>query len=410
MPVLNEISVGGIIYQEVSGVPTHSATYGVVALDKVSSRIFSYNGSGWELLVRPHYGRIYYSESTVTTDTNATTWVNDVTTSPGTYIEDADMRGFTSSINGELRINSVDNIGRYLISTSTTFQLVANTNYIVESAPIIDRATPTNYINAGLLRLVGNRVSLTSVRIAELLPGNDISLAKRYSAKATGSDNGYAVRNNSIQVYKLEEPIIEYYLNEVWISNTFSTNSWTVVNDDTSPWFVGSGSAYSGSFSAYISGNAGVSNIYTAATTAQVSHFYKDITIPNVIGDIYLSFDWRANGENQAGSTTNYDFGTVHILATTTNPVAGTSLVNTQATILSGGPTGNGRIGATTNLGKFNSGYGGADGFWRAETILLNNYKGQTKRLVFGWQNDESVTNNPPFNLDNIRIYKKIYI
>lgn len=411
MPVLNEISVGGIVYQEVSGVPTHSATYGVIALDKSNSRVFSYNGTGWELLVRPHYGRIYYSESALTTDTNNTTWVNDVTTSPGTYIEDTDMRGFTSSVNGELRIDSVDNIGRYLITTSTTAQLVANTPYIIETAPIIDRETPVNYINAGLVRASTNRVSMTCTRISELLPGNDISLAKRYSAKASGADSGYAIRNNSIQVYKLEEPIIDYFLNETWIANTFSTNSWTVVNDDTSAWFVGSASAYSGTFSAYVSSNGGVSNTYTIAPlTTQVCHFYKDITIPDVIGDYYLSFDWRANGENGAGSTTNFDFGTVHILDTATTPVAGTSLTNVSATILNGGPTGNGRIGATTNLGKFNVAYGGNDLFWRGETILMNNYKGVTKRLVFGWQNDTSTGAQPPFNLDNIRIYKKIYI
>lgn len=411
MPILNEITVGGIVYQEVSGIPTHSATYGVIALDKINARVFSYNGSGWELLVRPSYGRIYYSESVVTTDTNATTWVSDVTTSPGIYIEDADMRGFTSSINGELRIDSVDNIGRYLISTSTTIQHVSNVIYVIETAPVIDRATPVNYINANIVRTIGTRTNITGVRIVELLPGNDISLAKRYSAKASGTNNGYAIRNNSIQVYKIEEPIIQYFINETWIANTFSTNSWSVVNDDTSAWFVGSASAYSGTFSAYVSSNNGVTNTYTIApATTQVCHFYKDITIPNETGDYYISFDWISNGEDQTGSSTGYDFGTVHIVDIATTPVAGTSLVNTLATIVNGGPSGNGRIGATTNLGKFNLTYGGNDALWRAETILMNNYKGITKRLVFGWQNDTSVGGQPPFNIDNIKIYKKLYI
>lgn len=411
MPVINEISVGGVVYQSISGVPTHSATYGVVAFDDRTGRVFNYNGSGWELLMTSSYGRIYYSESIVVTDTNATTWVNDVTTSPGTYIEDPDMRGFTSSINGELILDSVESIGKYLITTSTTFETNGQL-YIVEAAPIINLETPTNYIKADVLRsTAGARCDVTSTRITELLPNQRISLAKRYSAKASGADTGYDVRNNSIQVYKLEEPILEFVLNESWIANTFSTNSWQVVNDTNNAWFVGSASAYSGTFSAYISNDGGVSNVYTLTTAAaRVSHFYKDITIPNETGDFYLSFNWRATGENQAGSTTNYDFGTVHILDTATTPVAGTSLTNVSATILSGGPTGNGRIGATTNLGKFNLTYGGNDGLWRPEDILLNNYKGLTKRLVFGWQNDTSVGAQPPFAVDNIKIYKKLYI
>ncbi len=151
-----------------------------------------------------------------------------------------------------------------------------------------------------------------------------------------------------------------------------------------------------GIYGAYIS-NDGASSTYDV-NSLSVSHFYKDFTFPN--GDITLMFDWKCQGENTAGNAVQYDYGTVVIADTTTTPVAGTEVSTTPAT---GG--GNGRLGADTNDGKFNLGYGTTPGTtWNTETIDLSEYAGQTKRLIFSWSNDGSVGANPPFVVDNIII------
>lgn len=217
---------------------------------------------------------------------------------------------------------------------------------------------------------------------------------------------------------------ISFYVNDVWNElvtgdtetfnfNGLSGNGWTIVNDDTNFWTVGV-SEFSGTndtFSAYITtannttyygnelnnfNNRALATYNTTPTTQQVSHFYKDFTLTSAST---LTFNWKCWGENAAGNAINYDYGTVVITTTATTPVAGTEVSTTQATA-----GGNGRIGATTNQGKFNEGYGGSDNNWRTETISLGSYSGQTKRIVFSFKDDTSVGDNPPFVVDNIQI------
>lgn len=215
---------------------------------------------------------------------------------------------------------------------------------------------------------------------------------------------------------------MSYYVDDNWYEvvtgdtetfnlNGFSGNGWTVVNNATNIWTVGV-SEFSGTndnYSAYIT-NANNTTYYGSefnnsdnralaqytTGTAQVSHFYKDFTFTSAST---LTFNWKCWGENGTGNAINYDYGAIVITTTGTTPVAGTEVSTVQATA-----GGNGRIGATTNLGKFNEGYGGSDNNWRTETINLGSYSGQTKRLVFTWKNDGSVGANPPFVVDNIRI------
>jgi hypothetical protein len=151
-----------------------------------------------------------------------------------------------------------------------------------------------------------------------------------------------------------------------------------------------------GIYSAYISNDGGTSALYTN-TVAAIGHFYKDFTLPAGINT--LTFDWKCEAENAAGAT-QYDYGAVVITDTTTTPVAGTEVITTVATAGV-----NGRLGAGTNLGKFNLGYGTSPGTtWNTETIDLSSYSGSTKRVVFTWVDDTSVGVNPPFIVDNIKI------
>jgi hypothetical protein len=421
MPVLNEISVGGVIYQEIEGAPTHSGVIGSIAFDKSSGRIFSYTGGDggrWESLMTSKYGRTYYSDSNVLTDRDSNDWVLNGATSIGglfasTFSKDDNMVGFTSSFNGSLRLNSPNDSGRYLVTTSATF-LNSSQALLLESGPIINTNNETSnprYRTELIRSATGSRCSITTPLITEILPGQLITLGTRYILPS-GISSGYRIVNSSIQVYKVHDAVISYLLNEEWGTGTFSTNSWTVVNGTQNRWFVGTASSASGSYSAYISNDSGVSNAYS--NVADISHFYKDITIPNESGDFYLSFDWRCNGEDSEVDNTFYDYGSVVLAQPRTNVVAGTEVSTTPATILNGGPTSSTvlrRIGAVSNNGKFNNNYWGyVDGFWRQEVILLNNYKGLSKRLVFTWKSDNLTIGNPPFAVDNIKIFKRVYI
>jgi len=187
-------------------------------------------------------------------------------------------------------------------------------------------------------------------------------------------------------------------LDEGFESGNFTANSWTVVNDNTNEWVVGTADAETGTYSAYISDDGGTSAEYNNSTS-QVSHFYKDITFGSGSTNIVLSFDWKCAGED-GGSRTAWDYGAVVITDTTDTVTAGSEVLTAEASV-----GGNGRIGATTNNNKFNLDYGtNPETDWNHESIDLTAYAGQTKRLVFTWKNDSSAGVNPGILIDNIEI------
>ena len=187
-------------------------------------------------------------------------------------------------------------------------------------------------------------------------------------------------------------------LNEGFESGNFTANSWTVVNDTTNEWVVGTADAETGTYSAYVSDDGGTSAEYDN-TTSQASHFYKDITFGSGSTNIVLSFDWKCAGED-GGSRTSWDYGAVVITDTTDTVTAGSEVLTAEASA-----GGNGRIGATTNNNKFNLDYGtNPETDWNNESIDLTAYAGQTKRLVFTWKNDSSAGTNPGILIDNIEI------
>jgi hypothetical protein len=187
-------------------------------------------------------------------------------------------------------------------------------------------------------------------------------------------------------------------LNEGFESGNFTANSWTVVNDTTNEWVVGTADAETGTYSAYVSDDGGTSAEYNNSTS-QVSHFYKDITFGSSSTNITLSFDWKCGGEDGSGRT-SWDYGAVVITDTTDTVTAGSEVLTAEASV-----GGNGRIGATTNNNKFNLDYGtNPETDWNNESIDLTAYAGETKRLVFTWRNDSSSGVNPGILIDNIMI------
>lgn len=191
----------------------------------------------------------------------------------------------------------------------------------------------------------------------------------------------------------------ENIIYEDWNSGTWG--GWTVVNGaQTNKWNIGTGASFTGRYSAYITnGTTGATafNLYNV-NASSIVHFYRDITIPNSGDSVFLTFKWRAQGENGA-ATSNYDFGAVVIANSGTAVNAGAEVLTAKAT---GG--GNGRIGGDATYGKFNLAYV-AGGLWNTETINLTAWKGLTKRLIFTWVNDGSLGTQPPMAFDNIFLY-----
>jgi hypothetical protein len=165
-------------------------------------------------------------------------------------------------------------------------------------------------------------------------------------------------------------------------SGSFTTNNWTVVNGtQVNKFHVGGATFDSGTKSAYISNDNGVSNTYTITAISRV-WFYKDIVIP--ANAVNLNFRYKTKGESIGN--TNFDYGKIIIDPNrTVIPVAGSEILTT--------PSG----GSNTPLPTSNN-------LWIDKSIDLSSYAGTTVRVIFGWQNDSSFGENNPIAIDNINI------
>lgn len=166
----------------------------------------------------------------------------------------------------------------------------------------------------------------------------------------------------------------------------FIGNGWTVVNHTTTQWFIGAQGANASANGAYISNDGGVTNAYTN-TLSQTSHFYRDVTIPAGETVILLSFDLRNVGES------GWDRLLVYTAPNTTTPVAGTPASNSTifagATLIYTDPA-------------------GLAAFSQRSIQLSPALAGTTVRLIFTWQNDNSIGTNPPASIDNISLFSQV--
>jgi len=163
-------------------------------------------------------------------------------------------------------------------------------------------------------------------------------------------------------------------------TNTFPANGWLVVNGATNKWFVGTQSFCVGTKGAYV-GTAAGNNNYTN-TTSDISHFYKDVTFPAGQTCITLSFNWKGQGES------GFDGLRIYLGSTAVTPVA-----NTQFTTSDG---------SAVQLG--NSFYNLQAACATVTITIAASNAGTTKRLVFSWQNDNSVGTNPAATIDAISL------
>src|SRR5690606_23083416 len=160
-----------------------------------------------------------------------------------------------------------------------------------------------------------------------------------------------------------------------------ASTSWTLNNGtQTNKWVVGSAVSNGGTQSLYITNDNGVSNAFTN-NSATVVHAYRDITIPDNVDQLLLSYDWRALAESCC------DYLKVWIVPLAYTPTPGTLIPN-------GG--GNTQYGSNMN--------GNASFTTVNQIIAAGAYENTTIRLVFEWRNDGSVGNNPPAAVDNINL------
>lgn len=405
MSVVSKISVGDIFYYVVDAVPTHSAPKGSVSILHYENTTTMYinndSSTTWLKTIVPAFGEMYINNNTTLLEWNnytASLFYSFESTNP--WVSDV-MDGFVKDTNptfgDNIQYTGDTKIRACVQAKSTTrggdrwmeFEHVSTYNF---SAPIGRRN--------GFHTLGGDSTGgFASVAIQEMNKNDQLTLAFSPIRRQVGGGPNFRRfinRHGQLSAYKVDEGRDELLFKEDWESGDFTQNSWSVVNASTNVWVVGQAdnNTVGGTSSAYISNDGGTSAAYTI-NIANISHFYKDFTIP--IDSPTLSFDWKCNAENAAGAT-QYDYGTVVITTTGTTPVVGSEVITTQT---DGAVTT--RIGATTNLGKFNLAYGTNPATtWNTETIDLSAYVGQTKRFVFTWVNDASVGTNPPFTVDNI--------
>jgi len=158
------------------------------------------------------------------------------------------------------------------------------------------------------------------------------------------------------------------------ISNGTQTNKWVIGNATSN----GTGSTRS----LYISDDNGVTNDYTL-TAPSVVHAFRDVTLPADIVQANISFDFRGRGES------TYDFVRIWAVPTNYLPTAGTLITPTNSV------TGVNLV----NIINLREAYTRL-----SYDIPASAYAGQTIRLVFEWQNDDSAGTNPPAAIDNLSV------
>jgi hypothetical protein len=157
-------------------------------------------------------------------------------------------------------------------------------------------------------------------------------------------------------------------------------NDWVVVNGtQTNQWVVGATAVpVSSPNSIFISSDGGTTWGYDP-NTISVVHFFRDITFTNSLGGGYqLTFQWKCVGE-----ATAWDYFRVFLVETSVYPAEGIELTS--------GQIGDAQYNAQTD-------------YVEASILLPENLTGTTKRLVFSWKNDGSLSNGPPASIDDISI------
>ncbi|WP_415831502.1 choice-of-anchor L domain-containing protein, partial [Flavobacterium terrigena] len=159
---------------------------------------------------------------------------------------------------------------------------------------------------------------------------------------------------------------------------------WTLNNGTQSnKWAVGTGINNGGTHSLYVTDTNGTTNTYNITATS-TAHAYKDFIIPAGATQLDFTFDWRSNGETGA------DYFRVWTVPTSTVITAGTQITTAPA---------------TPNKIKVGNDFASSSTF-TTQNYTLNAvpYAGSTMRVVFEWRNNNTLGNQPPAAIDNIKL------
>lgn len=167
-----------------------------------------------------------------------------------------------------------------------------------------------------------------------------------------------------------------------------TVQQYAIINDVLNKWHIGNAINYGGQSALYISGDEGVSNVYLNNDKDQVSHVYKDFTIPANAVELGINFDWRCQGDGSASYPD--DYFSVWIVPATYIPVEGV-----QTTIANSGGVQIGRPVYNQRAVFLN------------ERLVLDGtrYQGQTMRLLFEWTNNSFSEYQPPAAIDNLEVH-----
>jgi hypothetical protein len=388
MAVLNEITVGDIVYQIIDSFPTHVALNGTIAIYPQKKIIFINidSNTDWASLIVPAHGEMrYIAENTTATNPVAGTWNND---DVGGWVA-GKLKGM--SVIGSRMTLDAGVSGRFLCTADITISSASSRIYDCEFGLALRNTVPTITVTSRILS--GNSTQFNSAKMFRMESmfgelGDFINFGKRWlSNTGGGPQNGFIIKYARISVIKIANTFTIPLFTETFESGSFNTNGWVVVNGaESNKWFVTQNDPFSGLWSAHISDHVNGNTVNYSITSTSVVHFYKDITFPTG-GDIVgfeLEYTWKATGENAAGQD-QYDFGRIFILPAGTSVVAGTipSIAfragvdkhNLQATFIT----------TVINI-----------------SALVN--PGETKRVCFTWVNDNAGGVQPPWVIDDIKI------
>lgn len=160
--------------------------------------------------------------------------------------------------------------------------------------------------------------------------------------------------------------------------------AWTVVPsaNNANTWIVGSDEVANGSFAAYVSNN-GSTATYSVSSPDSICHFYRDVVIPADAVVAKVAYSWLCNAEDGPTFDT-FDFMKVYAIPAT-DPVNADVLLN-----------------EANRIGRIK--YEGETSWQFEELILPASFIGQTVRIVFSFQSDVSIVNNPGGCVDNFRV------
>ncbi|MBB1140964.1 fibronectin type III domain-containing protein [Myroides sp. WP-1] len=158
--------------------------------------------------------------------------------------------------------------------------------------------------------------------------------------------------------------------------------SYGFANHGRNKWFIGTATNVTEGAALFISSDEGVTNRYLNSIT-QVSHVFKDFTIPTGAEQVEILFNWRS-----VGDAYDYDGFRVWIVPTSYEPTAGTEITNA---------TGRKRLGRTIYAQNAN---------FINEHLVFNvaDLVGENFRLVFEWKQNDYSGDNPPAAIRELKI------